>query len=72
MKERINMRNADSIKLIACKGCSVSDQCPLIGQNEINQICPCTDCIIKVMCKNQCEEYNIFEQGYYSNGDIYN
>lgn len=54
------------MKVIVCKGCFVSDCCPLIPQNEVTQTCPCTICLVKGVCQISCDLYDIFEEGYYS------
>jgi len=53
-------------KLIACKGCFVNDSCPLIGQNELVPVCPCTVCLVKGVCEISCDDYDKFEDGYYA------
>lgn len=44
-----------------CKGCrlySLKYQIPCVDNNDGN--CPCTKCIIKVMCRVACREYTLF------------
>ena len=57
------------IKLTACKGCFVNDSCPLIQQNELVPMCPCSNCLVKGVCEISCEDYDKFEDGYYSEGE---
>jgi hypothetical protein len=45
-----------------CVGCSVykneDDYCNFwVHNTESEGICPCSDCIIKSMCRNECEEW---------------
>ena len=48
-----------------CKGCrSLQHQCCIIDNLKqdgfLNEIvnCPCSTCLVKVMCTNGCKEYN--------------
>jgi len=44
-----------------CEGCSSywngSDTCNLSYNNKGEGTCPCTECIIKIMCSDPCEVY---------------
>jgi hypothetical protein len=39
-----------------CQGCLTNNQC---DQTPIKD-CPCIRCIVKSMCRDACEEYEIF------------
>jgi hypothetical protein len=47
-----------------CKGCSldilINVQCSFISANE-EDICPCTECLVKAMCKIPCEKRTIIK-----------
>ena len=49
-----------------CKGCYVYDEelkwcsMDLIPYISKTQKCPCLKCLIKMMCKSECEEYQIY------------
>lgn len=36
-----------------CKGCLFQDECDIIFQTTD---CPCTTCLVKIMCKVDCEK----------------
>lgn len=47
-----------------CKGCltySTSDAKHCSSDNS-NGKCPCTTCVIKVMCNDACETFNVFRE----------
>jgi hypothetical protein len=48
------MKNEQEIIENYCRGC-ISLIC-FIGDN-VNGECPCTNCLIKMICDDQCEEY---------------
>ncbi len=37
-----------------CKGCNTTDTCEYM---EDDDICPCQQCIIKVICDMMCDDY---------------
>lgn len=44
-----------------CEGCGISHRCKIIPQYtkwpKVERMCPCIDCLIKMMCKNGCDLY---------------
>lgn len=51
----------------SCKGCQTADGCELTV-NNINGKCPCTMCVIKVMCWTTCDNFASFrKQSLYKN-----
>jgi hypothetical protein len=51
-----------------CKSCltynEYSDKCGILIASELNLKgdCPCTNCLIKVMCNKGCDDYNNFKE----------
>ena len=49
-----------------CKSCltynEVTDKCGILLASEINSKgkCPCSHCLVKVMCNKGCSDYNNF------------
>ena len=45
-----------------CKGCNtiIYDGCGLRVKFG-DKICPCAECIVKVMCDDACDEFNTFK-----------
>ena len=44
--------------LTGCIGCKDYQEAKCIGiRNDLTHLCPCTKCIIKMMCKDPCREY---------------
>lgn len=46
-----------------CEGCCMQEQHStsfLIGFVDFDGMCPCSICIIKVVCRKACEEYGKF------------
>ena len=43
----------------ACKGCRIMDRCDIVAlQSRYYTICPCTNCLIKMVCKEDvCKPY---------------
>jgi len=49
-----------------CEGCAAACDVNLrAANNEENQICPCTNCLVKMICSRTCEEYYMFHQHTY-------
>ena len=49
-----------------CKGCAAKCDMNLrAANNEENQICPCTNCLVKMICEDSCEKYYIFHNQIY-------
>jgi hypothetical protein len=51
------------IKYSGCKGCfgysgDMDNSCN--GRNNKDSECPCSDCLIKSMCTNECQAYSEF------------
>ncbi len=48
-----------------CKGCNLYEVCykgfTFKGNNKY---CPCSKCLIKMMCKEACDEYSYFRKTY--------
>jgi len=40
-----------------CKGCIENDACPVQDAHK-QDICPCTTCLVKVMCETGCNIYD--------------
>ena len=58
-----NERRSYTNKREECKGCCMQNQhsAPFLqGLIDFNSVCPCSICIIKVMCEESCEEYETF------------
>ena len=49
-----------------CKGCQIAlpflVKCYLHSYNDKGQ-CPCSNCIVKPMCKIECDDFKLFEIG---------
>jgi len=44
---------------INCEGCAVKEEC---GYTEFSNDCPCTICLVKVVCADElCNEYGEFQ-----------
>ncbi len=44
----------------SCKGCITIDRCA--HAEKYKYVCPCTMCIVKVMCGKACNEYLVFTE----------
>ena len=61
-----------------CKGCCVympdgdphDIGCTLFDSNNKGQ-CPCSKCIVKVMCEEPCEDYEQFRKSFIGKEDTY-
>ena len=41
-----------------CKGCTISSQCTVQQYSKgTNLICPCSICLVKVICNNDCADF---------------
>jgi len=46
-----------------CEGCASKCDINLrVFNNKENRICPCTNCLIKMVCEDSCKEYYLFHQ----------
>lgn len=52
-----------------CKGCFIIKDCDTyIMDSPYIDICPCTKCLVKMICQvNICEEYTVFIRSIYNN-----
>lgn len=51
----------------ACKGCLFKKDCDVyMMNNKYIEICPCTKCIVSIVCKESCPEYNKFMHTIYN------
>ena len=46
-----------------CKGCltEVNGKCTYLYENLKGGICPCTECLVKGMCHEMCDEFKYFQ-----------
>ena len=46
---------------MSCNGCLDSPHCYIQKHGRLDDIdsCPCSECIIKVMCKDECRDYSL-------------
>jgi len=55
------------------RGCSPSNYCALepyyINQQGNKIICPCSICLIKMICKKSCSNIQVYFRSYHSRGD---
>lgn len=48
-----------------CEGCNAYYDCIIHRLSHLLSIdCPCKTCLIKCMCSEQCNDFNIFEDHY--------
>ena len=58
----INMTDSDNrrYRLKNCRGCRSKERCSFLVyyyEFEFNKyVCPCTTCLVKIMCSQMCEE----------------
>lgn len=45
-----------------CKSCNLKDNCFVMVSFHLRIQCPCSDCLVKPMCKNRCEDRDIIWQ----------
>lgn len=45
----------------ACYGCLGIPRCGFIKWNSIVKDCPCSKCIVKVLCIGDCDDYVYYE-----------
>lgn len=51
---------SDKKSINYCEGCGNENYCDYKSLNRIlgpDGLCPCTDCIIKMMCEKECDDY---------------
>lgn len=64
------MQTSAKIKNKFCKGCAGTSYCEFMKENiNTKGICPCTNCIVKMMCKNDenCPIFNSWAASYREN-----
>lgn len=48
-----------------CEGCNGACPINLKTYNDKENRCPCTTCVVKMMCRNSCKDYYLFCQKMY-------
>ncbi len=48
------------VNYMVCKGCADDGYCTISDKKKIK--CPCTICLIKGICIDTCEDYQLFIQ----------
>jgi hypothetical protein len=51
----------------ACYGCLGVPRCKMIDWNCIMKDCPCAQCIVKVLCDGDCDDYIYYEDKFLPN-----
>ena len=45
-----------------CKGCTIFDNCSTKKYlDEINLVCPCSTCLVKGICNQDCKDFMLFK-----------
>ena len=55
--QRREQRNV-LMKANTCDGCLVQDDCLIIGSSSTSVGCPCKNCLVKMVCKSVCKDFN--------------
>jgi len=54
-----------------CEGCYMYKRCICDKHNDVDMVCPCSICLVKVVCNGSCDLYKKFIDKVQSSNSVY-